>query len=269
MSIPVAIAILTITGVAAFGLSLFARRLLPGVAELDGAPWTATLGYVATAYGVILGFTIVFLFGEFSDARNAIGDEATSIGTAFDEAQLFPESQLEIQHALICYARSVPEYDWPALRSGGSSPVVDGAYSEMFTTLGEVDEPTDGTFQPATATNLVLQLGNISTAREVRIVAAEIRVPPMLWALLVFGGALVIALLFAVTARARPAAQAVLVALSAIFTVVMLAIVIALGNPYSEAAGRLSPKLIEETTASMEADAPAAAAMPCSFGDGS
>ncbi|MCK0116313.1 DUF4239 domain-containing protein [Isoptericola sp. S6320L] len=255
-------AILLATAAVAFGLSLLTRRLVRGVA-FDTGPWTATLSYVATAYGIVLGFSIVFLFGEFSAARNAIGDEATSIGTAFDEAQLFPDSQAAIQHSLICYARAVPEYDWPALQDGGSSPVVDAAYSDLFVTLGESTEPTGGTFQPATATNLLAQLGNISTARETRLVAAEIQTPPLLWVLLIFGGALILVLLFIVTLPARSVPQAVLVAVSAVFTLVMLLIVIALSTPFSPGAGRLSPTLIEQTTDSMEATAPDLAALPC------
>jgi hypothetical protein len=265
MSVSVAIVILSVTAVVAGGLSLLARRRLPRLADLDSTPWTSVLGYVATAYGVILGFTIVFLFGEFAAARNAIGNEATSIGTAFDEARLFPESQVDIQHALICYGRAVSAFDWPALRDGASSPVVDDAYRDIFVTLGEVSESTDGTFQPATATNLVVQVGNIATARAVRIVAAEVRVPPMLWGLLVFGGVLVVGFLFVVTTRAGPRVQAVLIALSAVFTVVMFVMVVALSAPFSDAAGRLSPRVIEQTTASMESNARAATTMPCRF----
>lgn len=263
MTVSLASTILLATAVVAGALSLLARRLLSHVEDVDAAPWTSTLSYVATSYGVVLGFSIVFLFGEFSDARNAIGDEATSIGTAFDEAQLFPESLVAIQHSLICYSRAVPEFDWPELQDGGSSPVVDDAYSDLFVTLSEATESTAGTFQPATATNLVAQLGNISTARETRVVAAEIQTPPLLWVLLIFGGVLVVVLLFVVTVRARAAEQAILIAMSAVFTVVMLLIVVALSAPFSPGAGRLSPALIEQTTASMEAAAPEAAALAC------
>ena len=65
--------------------------------------------------------------------------------------------------------------------------MVDDTYSEIFATLSGVTESTDGTFQPATATNLVAQVGNVSTARETRLVAAEIQTPPLLSALLLFG----------------------------------------------------------------------------------
>lgn len=268
MSTPYALAVLLLTAVAAFAVSFLIRRWFPALRDLDIAPWASTLSYVATAYGVVVGFTIIFLFGEFSDARTAVGNEATSIGTAFEEARLFPESAVDVQHALICYGRAVPEYDWPALRKGESAPQVDTAYRDIILALGEADEPTDGTFQPATATNVLVQVGNISTAREARIVTAEVKVPVLLWGFLFAGGLFVIALIFVVTLKSHRVTQAALVSASAVFTAVMLAIVVALATPYHEGGGgRVTPELIEETTASMEAEVPDAAT-PCSFEDG-
>jgi hypothetical protein len=54
-----------------------------------------------------------------------------------------------------------------------------------------------------------------------------------------------------------------LVASSAVFTVVMLLLVVALSSPFAEGAGRVKPTLIQETTSSMEQAAPAVAAQPC------
>jgi hypothetical protein len=268
MSITSIIAVLVVTGVVAFGLSLLIRRLFPGLADLDPGPWSSTLSYLATAYGVLIGFSIVTLFAAFANARQAIGDEATSVGTAFDEALLFPEDEVEIQHSLICYARAVTEREWPTLAHGDAAPEVDQAYRDVMRALGDVDEPADQTFQPAAATNMFVQVGNISTARETRLVAGEAGVHGLLWGLLLGGGALVVGLIFIVSPKAHPWAQAVLVGLAAVFTAVMILIVSVLSTPFREGAGSLTPRLIEETTAFMESEAPEAAARPCDFGQG-
>lgn len=262
------VAVMLATGLAAFGLSLLVRRRFTGLRDVEPGPWSSTLSYVAAAYGVIVGFSIVFLFGTFADARQATGDEATSIGTAFEEARLFPEDATTIQHALICYSRAVPEFEWPAMRDGDSAPEVDDAFRDLVLSLDGSDEPTDGTFQPAAATNLVVQIGNISTARETRLVAAETRVPPLYWGLLLGGGLFVVGLVFVVSLQAPPYAQATLVGLSAAFTAVMLLIVLALSTPFSQGGGRVTPELIEETTALMEREVPPAAG-PCGFEMGS
>ena len=185
---------MVIAGVVAFGLSLLVPRFAARVDHLDPAPWSASLSYVAAAYGVIIGFSIVFLFGEYSNARQAIGDEATSVGTAFDEILLFPDDAPEVQQALICYATAVVDHEWDAMADGGSAPEVDRAYKDVILSLGDVEEPADGTFQPAAATNTFVQVGDISTARETRLVAAEVHTT--LWGLIFGGGALVIGILF-------------------------------------------------------------------------
>ena len=259
------VGILVLVGAVTFALSLLVRRWRPGVSEVDPGPASSTLSYVAAAYGVLVGFAIVFLLGQVAGARQAIGDEATSIGTAFDEAQLFPQAEPEIQQALICYARAVTEREWPALADGRSSPQADQAYRDLIATYGRAKEPTDTTFQPAAATNSLVQVGSISTARETRIVAAEIHVGALLWTLLLGGGLLVAVLLFLLTAKASPLAQGAFMGLAASFTAIMLMLIVVLGHPYRDASSALSPRLIEENTARMQAIAPDVANLPCSW----
>jgi amino acid transporter len=258
--------LLILVGVSAVvgGIGYAVRRFFPKVEHVDQAPWSSTLSYVATAYGVVVGFSILFLFGQFASARSAVGDEATSIGTAFEQSRLFPESTDGVQRALICYARSVPEYDWPAMRAGtGGAPEVDHTYNDLVGSLGQGDQPTTGALPTATATNLASQVGSISTARETRLVAAETSVPRMLWLLLLAGAAFVVVLIFVVTVSAAPGTQAVLVGASAFFTAVLILLVFALSRPYSNEGGAVNPKLIQQTTASMEQSAPDLAKMPC------
>ncbi len=267
MNVAVLVVILVAVGVVAFALSLLVRRWRPGVSEIDPGPASSTLSYVAAAYGVLVGFAIVFLLGQVAGARQAIGDEATSIGTAFDEAQLFPQAEPEIQHALICYSRAVTEREWPALADGHSAPEADQAYRDLIATYGTAKEPTDRTFQPATATNSIVQVGSISTARETRIVAAEIRVGALMWTLLLGGGLLVAVLLFLLTAKASPPTQAAFMGLAASFTAIMLMLVVVLGHPFRDASSALGPRLIEENAARMEAIAPDVAKLPCPWDD--
>ncbi len=243
------------------------RRAFPKLENVEPGPWASTLAYVATAYGVVVGFSILFLFGQFATARSAVGDEATSIGTAFEQAQLFPNSSDGIQRALICYARSVPEYDWPAMQAGdGGAPQVDQTYRDLVASLGQGDRPTTGALHSATGTNLASQIGSISTSREARLVTAETRFPKMLWVLLLVGAAFVLLMIFVQTLGATPGTQALLVGLSASFTAVLILLVFALNQPYSDGGGAVTPRLIEETTATMVSSAPRLARLPCPVG---
>lgn len=260
------ISILVATAGVAFGASLLLRRLLPELSGLEPGPWTATLSYVATAFGVLIGFTIVFFLGEFRDARQAAVDEATAVRTVSEEARLFPASRLDIEHALICYSRAVSEREWPDLARRKPAPEVDRAYADIVRVLADADGPGEGPFQRATATNLVVQVGAIAQAREARLFAAETRLTPMLWGVLIGGGLFVLALLFVVSSKAPPMTQALLVSLAGVFTIVLLLLVGFLSSPF-EGADRLEPDRIEETRALIEERAPAAA-RPCPLLDG-
>jgi hypothetical protein len=264
----VTFAILGVLGLIGAGTTLLLRRTAPRLDAVDPAPWSATLGYIATAFGVVIGFSILFLFGAFANARNAVGDEATSIGTAFEEVRLFEEAAPDVQHALICYARAASAYDWPAMQEGSSAPEVDAAYSDLVVSLGRSGEAPEGTFGPAAATNILVQVGSISTARETRLVAATTGLPTALWLLVVGGGLLVLVLLFVVTLPAPPWTQALLMGLSTMFTAVLIILIVALNSPFASGSGRISTKLIDETAASMAQSAPDVAARPCPQGAG-
>ena len=255
---------LFVAGLVAGGLGYGIRRFFPGIEKADAAPWAATLSYVSTAFGVVVGFSILFLFGQFAAARSAVGDEATSIGTAFEEAKLFPAASEGIQGALICYGRSVSEFDWPSMRNDGvGASQVDQTFSDLVASLGQGDTATTGALNSAAATNMASQVGSISTARETRLVAAETSVPTMLWLLLFVGAAFVVALIFMVTHSAAPLTQSLLLGASAIFTAVLILLVVSLSRPYSGGGGAVTPRLIEETTTFMEASAPQLAAQSC------
>lgn len=267
MSRTIAIALVLVSvGLAVFGIALLVRRLRPSVTQIDPGPASAMLSYVAAAFGILLGFTTVFLFGQASTARQAIGDEATAIGTAFDEAQLFPEDEARLQHALICYSRAVTD-EWHALAEGRSSPAADDAYRELIGAYGEVREPVDATFQPAAATNSFVQIGAISTARETRINTASFGLGPITWVFLIGGAVFVTILLFVASTPARPISQAILLGLATMFTTLLLTLVFVLNNPFSEGTRLLTPRLIEQTTDRMVEVAPEVAAQPCPFSE--
>jgi hypothetical protein len=263
LSPAISLTLVVVAGLAAAGLTLLLRRTVPSLSRIDPGPWSSTLQYVATAFGVVIGFSILYLFGAFADARSAVGDEATSIGTAFDEVSLFDQAAPDVQQALVCYARAASTYDWPAMREGTSAPEVDLAYSNLVDSLGQGDEPLAGTFDGAVATNVVVQVGAISTARETRLVAAATSLPHLMWGLVIGGGLLVVVLLFVVTMPASPGTQALLLGLATAFTAVLVLLVVALNNPFAAGPGRVSPALIDDTTTSMEQSAPGLADQPC------
>jgi hypothetical protein len=248
-----------------FGLSLLIRRLTPSLSDSDPAPLSGVFSYVTSAFSFIIGLSIVFLLGEFEDARSAVGDEATSIGTAFEVIELFPESRQDVQHALICYAKAVTEFEWEALNEGTTSPEVDAAYTGIISALGMSEAPHTKQFQTAASTNIFVQVGNISTARETRIVASRIKLSFVLWTFIFGSALLIVALAFLTTAGATPWSQALLVGFVAALTGLMITIVLSLSQPFSGPKAGLMHELIGETLEYMQAQLPDVERKPCAF----
>ena len=143
---------------------------------------------------------------------------------------------------------------------------MDAAFHDVVVSVGAGDTDPVGALHSATATNLVSQIGSISTARETRLVAAETEVPVMLWVLLFGGGLLVVTMIFVVTLRAKPGTQAALVASATAFTLVLMLLVLALNRPYADAPGRVSPEVIEQTADTMASSLPDADSVRCDVG---
>ena len=58
------VAALIVAGAVVFAVAALVRRRATKLADLDTAPWSATLSYVATAYGVLIGFSILLFFSS-------------------------------------------------------------------------------------------------------------------------------------------------------------------------------------------------------------
>ncbi|MGH8983513.1 MAG: hypothetical protein ACRDY6_06500, partial [Acidimicrobiia bacterium] len=56
--------VLVLVGGGVFVAVLVGRRMRPGLEDLDAGPASSVLSYVAAAFGILVGFLIVFLLGE-------------------------------------------------------------------------------------------------------------------------------------------------------------------------------------------------------------
>lgn len=89
-----------------------------------------------TLFAVVLAFIILAAFQTYDGARAGAATEANSLLDMFRTAALYPVGQRDRLRAdFVCYARTVVNEEWPAMRHGASSPLVDywvGAYRTQF-----------------------------------------------------------------------------------------------------------------------------------------
>src|SRR5215475_1237263 len=117
--------------VAALALALVSRRASgPLLADSGrGRPMVTVTG---TLFAVVVAFVIFAAFQTYDGAKSGAQSEATAVLDMARTAAFFPHSQRDqLRSDLVCYGRAVVEQEWPAMRNGHSSPLVDywiGAY---------------------------------------------------------------------------------------------------------------------------------------------
>src|SRR5436305_11878031 len=98
-----------------------------------GTPMAIVAG---TSNAVLLAFVILAAFQTYNSARAGAATEANAVLDVTRTAALFPTAQrARLQSDFVCYGRAVVNEEWPAMRSGRSSPLVDywvASYRDEF-----------------------------------------------------------------------------------------------------------------------------------------
>ena len=181
------VAILIVLGaaaVAALTLALVCRRASgPLLADSGrGRPMVTVTG---TLFAVVLAFLILAAFQTYDGAKSGAQSEATAVLDMARTAAFFPPSQRDqLRSDLVCYGRAVVDQEWPAMRHGHSSPLVDywiAAYRAVFGRLELRSVREQLGFQE------LLNLAATRTAgRQQRLSDDTPSVPTTLWIALVF-----------------------------------------------------------------------------------
>jgi protein-S-isoprenylcysteine O-methyltransferase Ste14 len=245
------LAALIVVGVAALVGFVFvlldravAKPLVPEAAR--GGP---TLIVTGTLFAVLLAFVTLAAFQTYNGAKTGAAAEADAVLVMARTANLFPPHQRDQLRAdFVCYGRAVVDQEWPAMRAGHPSPVVDywiGAYRALFGSLA-VNSPREQlSFQD------LLNRGNDRTVgRQQRLTQATPAVPTPLWVALVLGGCIAVALQLGLCGSGVRF-HAALVAGYAALVAAGLLVVYFLDHPYQPHTGGTQPSAMRRTLVMM------------------
>jgi hypothetical protein len=152
---------------------------------------------IAVTYAVILGFVTITVWEEFEEARDTADQEANAVADLMRLAQWFPDGQqVQIESALAAYAVSVVDDEWDAMEEGDAPAEATNAAFDHLWTLYEQYEPGPGSEEIAYGDSLD-RMQDLGNARRMRLLESEEGIPGILWAGLIFGGALTVAFAFA------------------------------------------------------------------------
>ena len=204
------------------------------------------VGVLATAFTLLLGFVIFLAFTKYDESRAGAEAEALVVAQQFETAQLLPpDGRVRLSGALICYARSVIELEWP-LMARNQPPPFNHWGAALFRTLQTI-EPRTASEQSAYDTWLS-QTFTREEERRARLHAGEGLVPLPIWLVLFFSAALILMYMLFFADSGEPAVVQALIAGSVTGVVVAtLLLLTMLNRPYQQDIGGLDPVAMEHT----------------------
>jgi hypothetical protein len=247
-----ALIILAVAAISAAGMLIVRTRAPAGTYFRDVVPAAAVYTVVGTAYMVIVAFVFFVAFESYHGAKSDAQDEATATLGMFHLAKQFsPQTRGQLESQVICYAREVISKEWPAMRQGKVSPAVEGRITGLEQSVERLPARTEG--QRAAYDHWFTLNEDRLKGRQGRISEGAPLVPPLLWLILILGGAVVITTvcLFADAEEARFPQTAMVGAVALLVTSGLL-LVRFLDNPYENKSGSIKPVAMTRTLVLME-----------------
>jgi Protein of unknown function (DUF4239) len=232
--------VLAAAAVAVLALVLVYKRA-HGPLLLDSGRGRPIVNVTGTLFTVVLAFVILSAFQTYDGARSGAAAEANAVLEMTRDASLFPASQRDrLRSDLVCYGRAVVSAEWPAMRRGRSSPLVDywiGAYRAVIDHLEVHSLRQQAGFQ-----DLLTQGSSRTTGRQQRLGDDTPTVPTPLWVTLIFGACISIALTLGM-ADPREKLHVFAPMLAGLTAVVVagLLVVYFLDHPYAQHVGGIQP----------------------------
>jgi hypothetical protein len=247
------VALLVVLGAAVVaGLALALVHRVAGRSLLaDSGRGRPMIQVTGTLFAVVLAFVILAAFQTYNGARAGAQSEAAAVLDMARTAALFPPAQRDqLRSDFVCYGRAVVEQEWPAMRNGHSSPLVDHWVDSYRALFARVDLRTP---REQLAFQDLLSQATIRTAGRLQRLAEDTgSVPTPLWLALVFGGCVAVALQLSMAdPRERVLVQGVLVAGFASVVAAGLLIVNFLDHPYQAHTGGIQPTAMRQTLVMM------------------
>jgi hypothetical protein len=188
------------------------------------------LTIIGTLLAVMMSFMVVGVWQEYDNAAQTAQQEASALSDLHHLASAYPQpEQSRLQNAIDRYIQLVLNEEWPAMRRGGESRVAHDAAYEIEDLLVQ--------WQPRSLHDQALQdrgeglAGTFLDNRRNRILANRQGIPIVLWATMLFTGALTV--LFSFYFRVdRPTAHYIMVITESSIIALIFSLIAELDYPF-------------------------------------
>ena len=210
--------------------------------------------FLGTAFAVILAFVVLAAFQSFNDAKSGAEQEATALVEMSRTAQFFPPEQRDpIEGSLLCYGRAVIEDEWPKMKEGERSQLVQMWVNHFQGDLKQLQPETPA--EESAFLQLLAQQDNRTDGRRVRLSEANRALPAPVWFFLFLGAFITIGFaMFFADRREHFIVQGSLIAAIAALVVSGLILVWFLDHPYENQSGSIKPDELERQLVIIQAE---------------
>jgi hypothetical protein len=216
----------------AIGLAVLIHRTRKTGDGDEPPDYRVVLGFVSSAYGLLLGLLVVFAVGHYSDSRNQAEAESTSLVALYDTLGVYPpETRDTVRHNIVCYMRSIVSDDWPSMEDGNSS--------ENLLTLAWGDQvreevrnlPLDSQREGSAYGRAVGFITDASKSRQQLLFFTEPRIPTPLW-VVIYVGVFLLVFLIALHYTDDPRGRVTALASLTLLLTVVIAVLAVLDRPF-------------------------------------
>jgi len=186
----------TVVGLSFASYFTFHRICRPTFTDDDKMIALTTLGVVATINSLLLAFLAVSVWEAFGSAETAVVQEANTIGELGRDLAIFDSDEARHSRGLLRdYTQRVVTVEWAEMGRGGSSREVWNAFDRMFQSIGRLAPDTPR--RVALLPEIWARTNELLKQRRSRLHTSQSAVPGTLWAVVVIGSVLTIAMAFA------------------------------------------------------------------------
>lgn len=206
-----------------------------------GPDFNSSVNYATSSFslfnGLLLGLLTVAAYQNLQQVRESITNEATSLGSLYQQMASYPEPiRSDVKWLMRDYTLYTIHEEWPAHRKG---EVLNGGFNRADAIRRSLSE-----FEPETESERVIHLQAMSSfqdfsgERQRRLTGVTTEIPAVLWYAVLVGAAINMLLLVLLKMRLLP--HFVLGTIIAFFIGVILFVIVTLDRPLWGPSG-LSP----------------------------
>jgi hypothetical protein len=246
------IVVIAVVTVAVTAKLLVRRRAPEGGWFTDFTRSAGSLTLIGTMFAVMLAFVILFALQSFQRAREGASIEAVAVTEMNSVASVLPEPTNDrLRGGLICYGRAVVHDEWPAMRDGHSSELVESWIDTLQRDFAGA--APHAAREEAAYSQWFDQAAQRRDGRRERLAETTSALPLPLWFALIIGATATLTYMVVQADRRESLfIQALPIACVAAVMTAGLMVVVFLDHPYADGHGSVTPTEMSRTLARID-----------------